>query len=124
MNSVPIILQSRKNEEVLSYLAPLDCHSDIVAPLEEALSDFPDCQSFCPDPGKSRYCLWYVKDVVFAFAVGMQKVFLRYSPIDSTIFPGGVREFEFDGSSWFSFEYDIEYLDSVAKTSYLYAKSI
>ena len=80
MKPIPKTLLVEKNRQVLEYLEPLSCHGDIVEPLDKALSGLPDCNSFCPDNRNFRYCLWYLNDVVFAFAVGMQKVWLNSRP--------------------------------------------
>ena len=87
------------------------------------LASYPEVESFCPDSKNYRYFLWYVGDVVFAYAVGMRNVCLKIPPTSTDLAAdAGVDNVQFDGESWYSFSYDCEQLHELVKLSYDYAK--
>jgi len=75
--SVPKELVNELNVEVLKRLEGASCHSDIVEPIEEVLEQYEGVGVFCPDGEHFSYCCWYVNNIIFAYATGMQNVTLK-----------------------------------------------
>ena len=120
---VPEELKTDRNDVVLAFIEPLSCHSDILGPLETSLSVFSDVKAFCPDSRSFRYFLFYVDNIVFAFAVGMQNVYLKlpeYSR-ESAIENGGAV-FQEAGDNWYSFSWGMEEMSYWSKIAYENAK--
>ncbi|WP_157672106.1 hypothetical protein [Cellvibrio sp. PSBB006] len=115
---VPPQIDNDINQEVLKFLGPLSCHSDIVEPLERCLEAYGDVSSFCPAPAEFTYVVWYVGDVVFAFATGMQEVALRMGGGSQA---SGNRHQQLDG--WYNFPYNSKDLCSHVHYAYNHAKN-
>lgn len=115
---LPDELHNDKNKEVLKFIEPLSCHSDIVEPLSQCLRQYDDVSCFTPDSEAFKYVLWYVKDTVFAFAVGMHGVSLRIS--SECTFSG--REHE-HLKGWTSLPFDSSELCDAARMAYKSATS-
>lgn len=124
MNSIPEILKCAGNDQVLEYLVPLSCHSDIIDPLRLQFERYPDVQWFCPDLSGYRYFLWYVEETILAFAAGMHNISLRLPgrSHEEAIEDGAIK-CEAAGSDWFSFPYDAKVLGKWVDISYEYAKN-
>jgi hypothetical protein len=124
MNEIPTAIQTHQNSEILNYLEPLSCHSDIISNLERALSEFSDIKTFCPDGKNFKYIIWYVDETVFACAHGMQNVWLRLpKPEKKTDKMRGAFEGLFSGESWWSFKYNYSNLQQWAEKAYYHAKN-
>ena len=125
VKSVPEALQTKENDQVLKYLSPLICHSDIVEPLIKALEKYSDVYVFCPDGANFKYCFWYVDNRIFAFAEGMQKISLKLPEIrhEAVALDGGVK-CDSAGEEWHSFPYNSNHLIKWASVSYGYAKNV
>jgi len=123
-DTVPEKLRTKKNEQVLTYLEPQDCHSDILEPLENALRRFSDVQGFCPNTWRYRYVFYHVKETVFAFAAGMRFVTLRL-PEDhhEEAMAQGAFNCKEAGDDWYSFLWDMEQMDRWSGIAYEYANN-
>lgn len=122
--SLPAVLLNGNNAEVLHYLEPLSCHADNIESLRSYLSLYPDVHQLSPNAGNYRYFLWYTGDTVFAYGVGMSDVCLRVADAETALAAEYARaSWRFDGASWFSFRYDYEQLEDLARPAYNHAKS-
>ena len=74
---LPVEISNSFNQEVLNAIEGASCHSDIIIPISRCLGKLEGVQSFCPDGKNFSYICWYVNDVVFAYATGMQKVSVK-----------------------------------------------
>lgn len=115
---LPDDVHNDKNKEVLKFLEPLSCHGDIVQPLSQCLRRYEDVSCFTPDSEAFKYVLWYVKETVFAFAVGMHEVSLRLSSECNF----SAREHE-NLRGWISLPFDSSELCDVARMAYERASS-
>lgn len=115
MKPVPAHLLTKKNQQVLDYLKDKSCHGDIVEPLVRILKNYPQVQSFCPDPAHFRYCLWYVDDQIVAFAIGMQSVSLWAPDWRAGVF--GTTSKPEAGPDWYSIDWNHPYLEQLVKAS-------
>jgi hypothetical protein len=115
----PPELNNRKNKNVLAYLRPLSCHSDIVGPLDSILKTLKNVKSFCPDPVHFKFCFWYVNQTIFAFAVGMHNVALMIPPefCIEAISEGAVACGK-AGKDWYLFPYDHSNLNKWARLAF------
>ena len=122
--AVPDELKTDKNEEVLAFLKPLSCHSDIVEPLMNSLSDYSDVKSFCPNGRHYKYVFFYANKTLFAFAVGKQNIALRLpeNQLKAAIAHGS-SSCKNAGNHWFWFSYDTEKIHHWSKIAYEYAIS-
>jgi len=122
--TVPAVLLNDNNAEVLQYLAPLSCHGDNIESLLSYLSRYQDVHRFCPDARNYRYFLWYTGDTIFAYGAGMSEVCLRIADSETALAAEYARDSRrLDGACWFSFRYDCEQLENLARLAYMYAKS-
>jgi len=74
---IPIEIDTSLNRGVLNSLKGTNCHSDIIIPLEKYLSEYKEVKSYCPDGKNFSYVCWYVNNIIFAYATGMQKISIR-----------------------------------------------
>jgi len=121
---IPTNLQTLENKIVIEYLRPLSCHSDIIENLANCLNKYSDVKSFCPDDKNFKYCFWYVGDSIFAFAVGMQNVYLRLPKEKQQKAELSIAtKCDEAGNEWYSFLYNEKLLETWSDYSYEYAKN-
>lgn len=124
VNEVPAHLRTHQNAQILKFLEPLSCHSDIAEPLVGVLREYPDVQFYCGNREEFHSACWYVNDTVFAFAEGMHSVHLRLPTADQkqARLQGGVSNTK-AGSGWTGFKYNHSDLSIWVEKAYSYAKS-
>jgi hypothetical protein len=102
---VPDSLLRVENRDVLAFLQGKSAHSDVAEALLQAAAPLGDVQSFCPDPASYRYVLLATQGMVFAFAVGMDRVGFR---LDRTYkrraLDTGAQDFQEVGHDWAAFQ--------------------
>jgi len=120
---LPADLDVLRNKQVLEYLQPRSCHSDIIDPLDATLVDMADVDRYCPSPAGYKYMCWYTAGTVFAFAAGMHMVSLRLPSGDreAAIASGAVLCRE-AGCDWVSLPFDDRSLGKWSRRAYEYAK--
>jgi hypothetical protein len=116
---IPTEIDTNLNQEVLASLKGASCHSDIIIPLQQSLSDCLGVQSYCPDEKNYSYVCWYVNGVVFAYATGMQKVSIRLAQ-KGALDTGKLKSPDnfFKCNSWYSVPYNSDDLGILAKSAY------
>ena len=121
---IPREIDNSYNREVLSKLKGASCHSDIVEPIQTHLNKYKDVASYCPDGKNFGYICWYVNNIVFAYATGMQKVSIRLSQNGDLDFEklSQAKSYE-ENSNWYSVSYNSEKLDILVKSAYASAKN-
>ena len=104
---VPSELKSDKNKNVLAFLRPLSCHSDIIEPIYGLLKREKEVKFFCPDPQNFKYCFWYVENSIFAFGSGMEHIgLLLPAKFSVEAISSGAIESKNIGINWFLFSYN------------------
>ena len=123
-NPIPIEIDSAINKETLASLKGESCHSDIVIPIEDCLAGYTDVKSYCPDGKNFSYVCWYVNNIIFAYATGMQKVSVRLSQTGTLDFNKLESPKSFnDCNSWYSVPYDSKILTLLVSSAYDSAKN-
>ena len=117
--SIPIEIDTNINREVLALLKGSSCHSDIVMPIQQCLNQYEGIQSYCPDGKNFGFICWYVNNIIFAYATGMQKVSIRLAQqgdldLNKLKSPNGFQKC----NSWYSVAYNSEKLSELVKSSY------
>jgi len=124
MKPIPDELNNPINDEILKKLVGKSCHSDIVGPIEGYLSAFKDVKFYCPDGGKFSYILWYVNSVVFAYASGMQNIYLRLSQSgDLNLSAAKSPKSYCRENSWYPVPYNSDKLELLVNSAYESAKN-
>jgi hypothetical protein len=120
---IPREIDNSYNIEILSELKGASCHSDIIEPIQSHLKRHENVIYYCPDGKNFSYICWYVNNIIFAYASGMQKVAIRLSQNFELDFEklSQPRSYE-ECSNWYSVPYDSEKLDILVKSAYLSAK--
>ena len=123
-NTLPIEINNSSNREVLNALQGSSCHSDIIIPISQCLVKFEGIQSFCPDGKNFSYTCWYINNIVFAYATGMQKVSVK---IDSTRSIEGFDQEKFNNinkiKGWYSVPYNYKNLCEIVGLAYNSARN-
>jgi hypothetical protein len=102
--SIPAELETSINRQVLSHLAGLSAHSDVVEALGAALEPLGDVQVFCPDPQQYRYVVASTKGIIIAFAAGMDTIGLRLDErMKARALASGGMPYPACGDQWVSF---------------------
>ena len=121
---IPAEIDNPLNKEVLNELKGKSCHSDIVEPIESYLSVLKDVNSFCPDGSSFSYILWYVNSVVFAYASGMQNVYIRLSQNGDLNLSAAKNPKSFRReNSWYAVPYNSNNLELLVNSAYESAKN-
>ena len=116
---IPIEIDTNINREVLASLKGTSCHSDIVIPLQQCLSEYKNIQSYCPDGKNFSYICWYVNNIIFAYANGMQKVSIRLAQagdLDTNKLESPYNFHKYN--SWYSVPYNSNNLGVLVKSAY------
>jgi hypothetical protein len=97
-------LNTTLNRRVLQYLHDKSAHSDVTEALTTALKPLGDLQFFCPDREQYRYVVASTRNVIFAFAVGMNTIAFR---LDERMKPhalaSGAESYPDCGEDWVAF---------------------
>jgi hypothetical protein len=116
---IPIEIDTNINREVLAVLKGSSCHSDIVMPLQQCLSQYKDIQSYCPDGKNFSFICWYVNNIIFAYANGMQEISIRLAQQGDLDFNKLKSPDSFQKcNSWYSITYNSEKLSELVESSY------
>lgn len=75
--TVPDILRTNDNANVLSWLADKSAHDEVASALLNATRALGDVVTYCPDPKQFRYVLTATRGTVFGVATGMSTVSFR-----------------------------------------------
>ncbi|HOW64185.1 MAG TPA: hypothetical protein P5186_23960 [Candidatus Paceibacterota bacterium] len=101
---LPTGLQTAINQRVLEHLDGLSAHSDLADALRTALKPLGDVQLYCPDWRQYRYVAASTCGVIFAIAVGMNKIGLRLDQrMKSRALTTGAESLDELGNEWVSF---------------------
>ena len=65
------------NRPTLLFLADLSAHSDVAEALQDAVRPLGDVQLHCPDRAAYRWVAVSTGGLIFAFAVGQQRIGIR-----------------------------------------------
>ncbi len=121
---IPAEIDTSKNSEVLKILQGQSCHSDIILPIEECLKEYSDIKSYCPDGRNFSYVCWYVNNIIFAYATGMQKVSVKLAQTGLLDFSKLESSGNFEScSKWYSVSYNTSNLKVLVNSSYQSAKN-
>lgn len=124
MLEIPEHLKTNENKKLLNFIQPYSCHGDITEPLERELSEYEGVRSFCPDGKNFKYCFWYLENTIFAFAIGMNNIYLRLpKKYAGQAAENNAEAYLKAGDEWFSFVYNNKSLGSWVKIAYDYAKA-
>lgn len=122
--SIPAELENQLNAEILNELEGKSCHSDIVEPIQKYLSALKEVKAYSPDGKNFSYIVWYVNNVVFAYASGMQNVGLRLSQsgelnLNEARNPKSYKT----KNSWYEIPYNSVELELLVNSAYESAKN-
>jgi len=122
--SIPPELKNQLNAEVLTKLQGKNCHSDMVEPIQSYLSKLKEVKSYCSDEKSFGYIIWYINNVIFAYAAGMQKVGLRLSQsgelnLKEAKYPRNYKA----QNSWYEIPYNSEKLEVLVNSAYESARN-
>jgi len=102
--NIPDSLLNKINHLVLEHLKETSAHSDVGEELIKSVKPLGDVQVFCPDPQNYRYILASTKNIIFAFATGMNSIVFR---LDNRLKPRalttGATAYPECGDEWVSF---------------------
>ena len=122
--SMPPELVNQLNDEILKELENKSCHGDIVEPIQKYLSALKEVKSYCPDGKNFGYIVWYVNNIVFAYASGMQKVGLRLSQSGELNFNEARNPKSYKAkNSWYEIPYNSGELELLVNSAYESAKN-
>jgi hypothetical protein len=120
---IPPELELTLNTDILNRLEGASSHSDIIEPIQSCLSSLEGVKSFCPDGRNFSYILWYVNNVVFAYAEGMKNVSLRLSQSGELNFSDATTPKSYlSKNSWYAISYDSDSLSFLVNSAYESAK--
>lgn len=120
----------RGNRAVLAHLQGQSAHSDVSDALSAAVKPLGDVQLFCPDWKAYRYVAASTKNVLFAFALGMNVVGFRLDErMKARALVTGASLYPACGADWVSFclfrdDWPRVDLDFWARKSYVGAREM
>lgn len=79
--SLPNLLNTSINRQVLQWLKDQSAHDDVSTALTSATKPLGDVQLYCPDPKQYRFVLAATANVAFAAATGMSEVAFRLNSV-------------------------------------------
>lgn len=121
---VPKELEIEQNSEILEILKGQSCHGDIVLPIQKCLEKLNDVSSYCPDGKNFSYICWYVNNMIFAYATGMQKISFKLAQTGTLDLSKLKTHTSFvKCSTWYSVSYDSQELSKLVNSSYESAKN-
>ena len=95
------------NAAVLAFLQqehPWSAHDDLAEELFVAAQQIPEAESYCPDLARYAYVALHTKArVIFALAVGMNRLSIRLSEHGQTALSDGAMPSRNLGPEWYAF---------------------